>query len=84
MVKCEVVGYSRIEKHGKTFYHISACAQPDNYNGYCNYSGFVYSEHLKKHNVSENDLIGTYCNYYSIEEGKTRKSGFTFKNTKGE
>lgn len=84
MVKCEVVGYRRIEKHGSTFYHISACAQPNNYNGYCNYSGFVSSGHLKKCNVSENDLIGAYCHFYSIKEKKSYKSGFTFKNMKGE
>ena len=83
MITVEVVGYKKIEKKGKTLYYLS-CISEDTEKGsegLTTYNAFVTSEHLAKHDVPEERIIGSKAQYYNVKDGDTWKSGITFKNS---
>ncbi len=86
MVRVEITGYKKIQKKGATFYLLYAIANnvEESIEGLATYSAFVSLEHLKKHSIEENSLIGYMADYYTVKDGDGYKSGITFKNKSGE
>ena len=82
MVKVEITGYKEIVFKGKTLYYLSAIAEGEEKGteGLATYNAFVCAEHLKKHDVSVDEILGTKADYYTRKSGDTYKSGITFKN----
>ena len=82
MIKVEITGYKEITKNGKTLYYLSAIAEGEEKGseGLTTYNSFVSAEHLHKHDVCIDELIGCKADYYVKKSGDTYKSGITFKN----
>ena len=82
MVKVEITGYKKIVSKGKNLYYLSAIAEGEEkgIEGLATYNAFVSDEHLKKHNVSVDEIIGTKADYYTRKNGTRFDSGITFKN----
>ena len=81
MVRVEITGYKKIEKAGKVIYLLYAIADKNEkgIEGLATYSAFVSPEHLKKHSIEDNSLIGKMADYYTVKDGDRYKSGITFK-----
>ena len=87
MVKIEITGYKKIDKGATPLYYLSAMAlqKVDGCEGLPTYNAFVSEEHLTKHGITADNLIGSCADYYTTKRGDTFKSGITFKNyTKGD
>lgn len=81
MIKCEVIGFEKLNSSNGDFYKVHAVSKDPipKGSGFAVYSEFVDASHLKKHNVTEETLIGRECQHYSVKDGNRWKSGLTFK-----
>ena len=81
MVNIEIVGYKKITKNDKTFYHVSASSVEElpGTKGFTTYNGFISSEHLEKHSIAEENLIGSKGAFYNIKEKNGYKTVITLK-----
>lgn len=81
MVSVNIIGYKKVVKNSKTLYYVSAVTNEtlSGTEGFTTYNAFVSEEHLKKHNVTPERLIGKNANYYNVKDGDRWKSGITLK-----
>ena len=81
MVSVNIIGYKKVVKNAKTLYYVSAVSNDtlSGTQGFTTYNAFLSEEHLKKHNVDPEKLIGKNGNYYNVKDGDRWKSGITLK-----
>lgn len=81
MVNIEIVGYKKITKNEKTFYHVSAISDTTLKDtvGLTTYNGFISSEHLEKHSIAESSLVGAKGAVYNIKEQNGYKTVISLK-----
>lgn len=82
MVNIEIVGYKKITKNDKTFYHVSAISEKEVEKtvGLTTYNGFLSSEHLEKNSVTEDKLVGSKGKIFNIKEQNGYKTVISLKN----
>ena len=81
MVSVNIIGYKKVVKNEKPLYYVSAVSN-DTINGtegFTTYNAFLSEEHLKKHSVTPDKLIGRNGSYYNVKDGDRWKSGITLK-----
>lgn len=81
MVSVNIIGYKKVVKNTKTLYYVSAVSNETLAGtvGFTTYNAFISDEHLKKHNILPENLVGVNGNYYNIKDGDRWKTGITLR-----